>query len=349
MFGVGPGYLGVRRQLLSWLDDIGALDVVLRRRAGTAADWLPVLAYHRVAEPTRGYPYDRGVIDCTPRSFDRQLATLKQYFSVIGLDQLLAWFDHREPLPPNPVMITFDDGYRDNYEQALPILQHHGLKAVFFISSGYVTDRRMFWWDRISYMFHHSEVGRACVGYPSDLVLDLREDAAGARRTVLKIIKNHYALDLDRFLDELSAGLEIAWDPRLERALVDDLLMTWDEVRALSRAGMDIGSHTRTHRVLWTLDQATLKSELEDSRRDIEGEIGREVKAISYPVGVSLRRLPSVTRAIADAGYSAGFTMDSRANHLSADLDRFDLRRVSMDIDLEHPQFRARLAMPQLP
>jgi peptidoglycan/xylan/chitin deacetylase (PgdA/CDA1 family) len=349
MFGVGPGYFGVRRQLLSWLDDIGALDLVLRRRAGTAADWLPVLAYHRVAEPVRGYPFDRGVIDCTPRSFDRQLATLKQYFSVIGLDQLLAWFDHRAPLPPNPVMITFDDGYRDNYEQALPILQRHGLKAVFFISSGYVSDRRMFWWDRISYMFNRSEVGIARLRYPTEIVLDVRGDPGAARRTVLKIIKNHYALDLDRFLDDLSVALEIVWDPRLERGMVDDLLMTWNEVRALAEAGMDIGSHTKTHRVLWTLDQPTLRSELLDSKKDIEGEIGRPVKAISYPVGVSLRRLPSVTRAIADAGYAAGFTMDSRANDLRADLDRFDLRRVSMDIELEHPQFRARLAIPQLP
>lgn len=349
MIGVGPGYLGVRRQLLSWLDDIGALDLVLRRRAGTAADWLPILAYHRVAEPTRTYPFDRGVIDCTPRSFDRQLATLKQYFSVIGLEQLLAWLDRREPLPPNPVMITFDDGYLDNYEQALPILRRHGLKAVFFISSGYITDRRMFWWDRISYMFNRSEVGRARIQYPAEIELDLRGDPTGARRTALKIIKNQYALDLDRFLDELSAALEVVWDPRMERALVDELLMTWDEVRGLSRAGMDIGSHTRTHRVLWTLDPRTLRSELVDSKEEIAGEVGCDVNAISYPVGVSLRRLPSITRAIADAGYGAGFTMDSRANDLRAQLDRLDLRRVSMDIDLEQPQFRARLAVPQLP
>jgi peptidoglycan/xylan/chitin deacetylase (PgdA/CDA1 family) len=338
--------MGVRNNFLAWMDRVGALTALMHLRARRPAQALPILAYHRVFDVPPGYPFDTGVIDCTPAAFDEQMATLRRHFSVVGIDEVLA-FVAGEPLPPNPVMITFDDGYVDNHNLALPILRRHGIRAVFFVSSGNLVERRLFWWDRIAYLLSNATVPVARLEYPAPLVFDLCPAHRGrALATALRIVKSQYDLDLDRFLDELGAALEVPWDAAVERRLADGLLMTWDQVRALERAGMEIGSHTRTHRVLHTLRPGPAAAELGDSKAEIEAHIAGRVRAIAYPVGGSLRGMPSITRAVAAAGYAAGFTMTSRLNRVDEPRDPFDVHRIAMHTDLVRTRFRARLTVP---
>src|SRR5262249_25015008 len=150
-------------------------------------------------------------------------------------------------------LVTFDDGYRDNREMALPILMRHGVRATFFIATRYVTERRMFWWDRINYILRRSDRKAIAVDYPKRIALSLEGGPEAAARTVLRIVKDTYGLDLDRLLDELAAGAGVEWSRDLETRLANELLMTWDDIRALRQSGQDVQSHTRSHRVLQTL------------------------------------------------------------------------------------------------
>jgi peptidoglycan/xylan/chitin deacetylase (PgdA/CDA1 family) len=124
--------------------------------------------------------------------------------------------------------------------------------------------------------------------------------------------------------------------------------MSWDDIRALAAAGVDVESHTRTHRVLETLDPGELRGELLGSRRDLETQLGRPVRAIAYPVG----RLPplSVRRAVADAGYRIGLTNATGVNYLwpAALLDPYDIRRISTDRSQSDAVFLTQIAVPQL-
>ena len=110
--------------------------------------------------------------DTTPEAFDRQVALLKRYFTLIDTATLDA---HRAggPLPRNPALITFDDGYRDNHDQALPILQRHGAKAVFFVATKYVDERRLYWWERIHRAIGSSTRDRIDMTYPEPRTFDL--------------------------------------------------------------------------------------------------------------------------------------------------------------------------------
>ena len=94
--------------------------------------------------------------------------------------------------------------------------------------------------------------------------------------------------------------------------------MTWDQVRALARAGMDVESHGRRHRVLQTLDDATLDDELAGSRADLEAQLGRPVRAIAYPVGRRIAREARIRDALAAAGYRIGLTNQSGVNRVLA-------------------------------
>jgi peptidoglycan/xylan/chitin deacetylase (PgdA/CDA1 family) len=262
---------------------------------------------------------------------------------------LLRFLRGEARLPPNPVMVTFDDGYRDNREHALPILRRHGIPGLFFVSSGYVDRRRLFWWDRIRYLVRHATVAVARMGYPTDLVLPVEADPAGVTRAVLRLVKTCHGLDLERFLDELGRALGVPWDGALERRLADAHVMTWDDVRALHAAGMGIGSHTRTHRVLDTLDPSALRDELVGSRLDIERAIRARVSAISYPVGRPIRGLPLLERAVRTAGYDVGFAVEDRANPLvRLARDPFNVARRSLDGATSRHGLAALLAAPEL-
>jgi peptidoglycan/xylan/chitin deacetylase (PgdA/CDA1 family) len=308
---------------------------------------LTVITYHRIASDPDNQPFDPGVIDASPEEFEEQIATLGRYFTLVGIEELLAYLDGG-PFPDNPAMITFDDGYRDCHDVALPILQRHAAKAVFFISTSYVSERRVFWWDRIGYVIRHARRDRVELSYPDRISLALQTAPEIARRRLLRLVKSHYALDLDRFLDELCHAAGVAWSPEIERALADQLIMDWDQIRALRRAGMEIHSHTRTHRILQTITPAELESELRGARTDLEEQLGERISGVSYPVGHPINEYPEIKAAVAAAGYSVGFSNQTGVTRLGRQLDPLDIRRISIEYGLPIAFFRAVLAFPTL-
>lgn len=340
----------MKRLLLANVSErLGATEVLLRLRRRFRSPWLPVLASHRVRELPRGstYPFDDEVVDTSPATFEQRIATIARYFDPIGIDELAKFLDGGA-LPDNPVLVTFDDGYRDNRDIALPILQRHGVKAVFFIATSYLSARRTFWWDRVSYLVKASRRDDLVLAYPAPARFELRTPAErkAATRALLRLVKTRFALDLERFLSELATAAGVEWNDQLDRRFAEEHLMTWDDVRALRAAGMDVEAHTRTHRVLETLPEERLAYELQGSKADLEREIGGRVRAISYPVGRPIPDGHVIRRALRDAGYEVGFSYDTGTQPLSRAVDRYDVRRIGLDENTPLSLFRAMMAMP---
>jgi len=337
-----------RSALALALDRMGVpqATMLLRRAAST---WVTVLTYHRVAEPNSPTLFDDGVIDVRPHQLDRQLAFVKRWFSPVGIDVLLSHVRTGSALPRNCLLVTFDDGYRDNFDTALPILLRHGIPATFFVATDYVDRRVPFWWDVVTRVLKMTTRERVVLEYPEHAEWPMRGQPARAAaiRRALRIVKDVPRLDLDRFLGELQRAAGVGIDPGEARWLADATVMTWDHVRALRAAGMDVQSHTRTHRVLQTLDPATLADELYGSRRTLEDVLGEPVRAISYPVGKSLREAHDVRAAVRAAGYELGFSNGTGIDSVRR-LDPLDVKRLSMDVSLGEPFFRAVLALPWL-
>src|SRR5258708_1926956 len=131
-----------REHIAHLLERSGALAAILRVRARAPIPWLSILTYHRFPSRAAAEPFDEGVIDVTPAEFERHVICVKRHFSVVGLAELSA-FARGHALPKNPVAITFDDGYLDGYETALPILRKHDCRAIFFVDTSLVTERRV--------------------------------------------------------------------------------------------------------------------------------------------------------------------------------------------------------------
>lgn len=342
--------VSLHERMAAVLDRTGALEMAMQLRRLTPIPTISIVTFHRIAEPAGGDPYDPETIDATPAQFRRHVRTLTRIGTPIGMEALLAGLDGAER-PPNPVMITFDDGYRSCRDVALPILDELGVPATFFIATEFATGAKLYWWEQIAVALHEARGRTAALTYPRSVRIDA--GAPGARRLLDDIIKNTVGLDVDRFLRELRAALDVPWSPEIEARLAAPLIMGWDDIHALADAGMDIESHTRSHRVLETLDRDELHRELVGSRRDLEAELGRPVRAIAYPVG----RRPAlrIRRAVAEAGYRIGLANSGGVNRVwpggttgGPGVDRFSFRRVPTDRSQSDALFLTQIATPWL-
>src|ERR1043165_992711 len=146
--------VSMRERFATVLHRAGALSAVMQvRKLAPVPSTVSILTYHHVAAHDPAYPYDPGVADASPTQFRRQMEMLARHGTPIGIDELVRALAGA-PLPKNPVMVTFDDGYRSCHDVALPILRAVGMRAVFFLPTGYIQERKIYWWERI-------EIGRA--------------------------------------------------------------------------------------------------------------------------------------------------------------------------------------------
>jgi peptidoglycan/xylan/chitin deacetylase (PgdA/CDA1 family) len=338
--------MGIREKAARVLTRAGVVDAAFGVRA-RLAPLLSVVTHHHVFDVGPDYPFDGEVADATPAQFRARVEALARRCTIVGVDELCRGLAG-EPLPKNPALLTFDDGYRSCLEVALPILRDVGARAVFFIATGYVQERRLYWWERIAWIVKRARAGRLALSYPAPRELELGGDRRPAIRALTRLVKDTPGLDLDRLLADVARAADVEWTDVIERRLADELIMTWDQVRALRDAGMDVESHSRRHRVLATLDPAALAEDLAGSRADLERELGRRVRAIAYPVGARIAGTPALRGAVAAAGYELGFTNATGSTRLAAGVDPLDLSRVAPDRDTSTDFLVAQLALPRL-
>lgn len=267
------------------------------RFPGGRSGSLPILMYHRVLH--RPDPLQPGIPDAA--RVDRQFRTLAEHFRVLPLPEALA-LQTEGRLPDRCLCLTFDDGYRDNFDVALPLLREHGLTATVFVASGYLDGGCMF----------NDTVAEAVRRLP-DGAVDLAFAGLGtravgdqnSRRTLIGELTQaiKYQSPEDRMISE--AHLHQLVQAAGQR-LPDDLMMRSDQVLALHRQGIDIGGHTVTHPILTTLSTELARHEIGANREALKGITGHTPTLFAYPNGKPDRDYDqSHARLVAEAGYRA--------------------------------------------
>ncbi|NML60339.1 polysaccharide deacetylase family protein [Massilia sp. RP-1-19] len=234
---------------------------------------LSIVIYHRVsAAPDPLFP---GEVD--QHRFDREIGVLKSHFDILPLAGAIERI-RSGTLPPRAACITFDDGYADNAEVALPILQRHGVHATFFIATGFLNGGLMFN-DVIT------ELVRGCRA-PA---LDARAAGLGViglgsneqRRAAISALIGKLKY---RALEErLELALRLAATHQV--ALPANAMMSDGQVRMMHQAGMGIGGHTVNHPILARLDAGAAREEIAQGKHQLEQIIGDEVRLFAYPNG----------------------------------------------------------------
>ncbi len=328
-----------KRALLANILGQSVIDPIARRCSAWSG--LLVLNYHRIGSPA-GSLFDWELWSAKEDDFDAQVAYLARHYDIVGPEDLE---EVRRSQHGRHVMITFDDGYRDNYELAFPILKRRGATATFFLATGYLDQPRLTWWDEIAWMVRSSD--RSGIDRNEWLLQDMAFDEPSrchAIRTLLDIYKQLDHDDTQRFVSSLA---EETGSGRAQIDVASEQWMTWDMVREMRREGMSIGGHTVSHPVLARHDVSTQEEEISVCKQRIETEIGQSISMFSYPVG-SRAAFDEYTQAfLKQHGFDAAFSYYGGLNKTEEWSD-YDLLRVPIEREVTLAEFRALLAMPQV-
>jgi len=220
------------------------------------------------------------------------------------------------------VLITFDDGYVDNYTNAFPVLSGHGVQGTFFLPTSFIGTNRLAWWDRIASIVRRSPKRIVRLSHPSPREFDIERDGVfKVMEQVLWIYKLEAVGDTETFISMLMESFESAPDES------GRCFMDWDEARAMARGGMAIGSHAHSHEILARLPDEKQLDELVTSKALLESRLGITVDAFSYPVGLRESFSPATWAALRKANYRVAFSFYGGIN-LPEETDPYDVRRV---------------------
>ena len=278
---------------------------------------LLVLTYHRVLAD-----YDPVIDEVDAVQFTRQMETLAEYFNVVSLESGLEQMS-QGILPAGSVCVTFDDGYRDNYDVALPILSALNLHATFFIATGYLGDGVM--WN---------DVVRQAIKHTSLRELDLHEFSMGKVSVDTELKKLQLIEKLLGHIKYNGVSRRIELVDRLRQlAEVESserLMMTEDEVKALSGAGMEIGGHTVSHPILTCASEDEARQEILEGKLYLEKMLNKKLKFFAYPNGqVDVDYDERHMQFVEEAGFDAALTTNSGV--IDKSMGMFDLPRISID------------------
>lgn len=232
--------------------------------------------------------------------FEKQIVFLMNNYNILPLKNMLS-NNFKIPSNGKPLAaITFDDGYRDIYDFAFPILKKYKISATIFVASSYIEERRMFWWDYINYLLNHLQKSIQISGYgtismdnPSEnyknLIVFLSSIQDDEKSSVIsKLEKKSDTSDIDNHIDRL--------------------IITWDMLREMNSSIFTIGAHTHTHPLASRISDEQLKSEIELNINMVKTHTDNTPDIFAYPSGKPKDYTQKTISVLKNCGIDYAFT-----------------------------------------
>ncbi|MBI1745189.1 MAG: polysaccharide deacetylase family protein [Acidobacteria bacterium] len=293
-----------------------------------------ILCYHRVFNDPRSMrDYCFPGMAISRKMFDAQMACLAKYYHVVCLSHAVECLKSGRSLPVGAVVITFDDGYMDNYLYAYPVLQKYELPATFFLVSEFMGGKSLLWFDRIARLLDCAEAGPALPAlFRTHLPAALSERASALMAAhaasrpqkisaVVGLLKGAPAAAVAGLVEALAKQF-----PAAAESAGADGGMSWEMLREMTRNGMDVGSHTQTHTILTGLPADRVEHEIGESKRQLEQQLSTTVRWFCYPNGNFDDR---IWKNLARHGFWAACALRYGSNKSANDLTA--LRRININ------------------
>lgn len=322
---IGPG----ARRGLAWMHALTGRSA--RERARLDGTCAAILMYHRVLPraEARRLQVEPGMY-VTPATFMHHLEWLASFFSVLSLPELVARLQARDPIPPRACAITFDDGWRDNLDHALPALTARRMPATIFVVSNRVGTVGAFWPDEVvRRLMPESSSRREALFRAAGFELP-----NGSIEAILAVLKAMPADARDAVLERLRRETR---DPvETERELLD-----WEELDRLAASGIAIESHSASHEILTGVPRELARTELKHSLEALRARGHARHALLAYPSGAFDGEIVEIARS---AGYRAAVTTE--VGLASADDDPLRLPRVAVHEDISRTRVEFLRWMP---
>jgi len=300
---------------------------------------LTVLNYHRIDDLARGdFDSFKPNVSASPVEFERQMKYLSRWFNLITIQDLVQWLEGRQSLPSFAALITFDDGYLDNYKFAFPTLQKYGVGAIIYLTTGHVGTDQPFFWDLAAYCFFHTQ--RENVTFPNgnEQAWSSLMERDQILKSWIEVLKAMPETEKQLVISRLPAQLNVS----IPKDYFRNLMMTWDHVREMQNGGIAFGGHTVNHPILSRVALQTAKTEITLSKSTIEKETGVPVLSFAYPNGMTNDLNPQIVNAVEAAGYKTAFTLLNGPSSLREVRNNpFTIRRIFVSNHHMLPEYAA--------
>lgn len=305
-----------------------------------ASNSLTVLNYHRVSEKFDDFSFSPN-ISADMRSFDRQMAYLNKNYNVISMSHLIMWLKGERDMPHNPALITFDDGYYDNYSIAHPILLKFGLPATIFLTSGYIGGNKPFIWDFAACCFSLTQNSSAMLPLLGNVSWDGKKSKDRILFEFVNQIKRLDPKESAEIIREIPGILGVV----VPKDSFNGLYLDWNHVRELSNQGIEFGAHTVSHPILTSISLDKVSNELSESKSKIEKETGHEIQSFAYPNGGIDDFSAGIIRVVQEIGFDIAFTLlPGFSSWKAIQKNPYTVRRIFIGNSDSFPRFVGKLS-----
>jgi CelD/BcsL family acetyltransferase involved in cellulose biosynthesis/peptidoglycan/xylan/chitin deacetylase (PgdA/CDA1 family) len=290
-----------------------------------------ILCYHRVG--TGGVPLYSGL---EPEIFERQMRFLRKHYRTVSFDTLVDELARGGP-PGQSVAVTFDDGYRDVYRHAFPVLQKYQIPATIYLTAEAIKTNSVAWYDRIflALKVAPSDKLDLILDRPRRFLLPTPVARLRAAEEIISFLRTLPNEECEQFCTNLEKLVPL---PAEELA---DRMLTWPQIQEMQRSGISFGSHTLTHPAVSRLKPSELVRELCQSKADLEDRLHAEVKDFAYPFGKPAD-YQNTMEVVERSGYRSASTTNWGINTPGA--NPYELFRVSIGEERRLSMFALRLA-----
>ncbi|MCX7835622.1 MAG: polysaccharide deacetylase family protein [bacterium] len=216
-----------------------------------------------------------------PKYLDEQIAYLKKHFQFLSLSKLLECYEFNQPIPPKTVVLTFDDGFRDNYTYAFPILQKYGVTATIFLTTGCIDSGEFPWSQRLGYMITNTTV--KTIHLPQYQIFQFNLESETNKtyvfRTLAKVLSETPFIEREQLLNQFQQVFQVI-PPK-------DRMLTWDMIQEMKQNGFEFGGHTVSHPHLTKIPPQEAKQEIRNCLETIRLKLGVENPPFAFPAGKS--------------------------------------------------------------
>jgi len=276
-----------------------------------------IIPYHMIVdEPNGFYP------ETSTHVFEKQIVHLAKNYKIISLDEIVERVKNKRSLR-RCVVITFDDGFRDNYEIAYPILRKYNVPATIFLTTGYIENGTAPWFIKLRYIFMKTErthLQLSHKGTTISLPMRTRKEKFAASDKAMAYLKCCNDRDRLPILDILCEKLGVSTFEGL-----NNLMLTWDQIREMAENGIYFGAHTVTHPILSQTSLRIAEREIQESKKTIEEKIGKPVSSFAYPFGKKSQYNADIFPILQNLGFECAVTTNVAPNIYDTNL--YELNR----------------------
>lgn len=277
-----------------------------------------VLTYHRILPfSERNSSFSHSAIMVDTINFDRQINFINKHFKIITIDDFSKRINSKTSFTDCSCLITFDDGWLDNYKHAFPILKKHNIPALIFPATDYIESECLFWQEAMGHGFNQ--------------LLDNEKDDANEFLRTHDLFKLKNKPDLERITHIRNYVRELKKLPYNEIDIIIkkiskilgkinfgeiDRYLSWDQIKEMNTNGIDFGSHACSHRILTRLKETDCMIELEKSKNLLANKLNKKIQTIAYPNGnYDSNLLKLVKTADYTIGFSTNFGMVTKKDN----------------------------------